>query len=175
LQQLRAHPLGYPMTAAQKKTEPPSQGILYADGASRGNPGPAGAGAILLDNDGNVLAEISEPLGRATNNQAEYHALVRGLEEALKVGTRRIRVFMDSELIVFQIQGVYKVKAPGLLPLWQRARALVTQFDEVRFAAVPRTQNTAADRLASRAAKHVERQDKITPAHKPTHQGRLID
>lgn len=126
--------------------------VLRADGASKGNPGPAGAGAVLIGPDGSVKAEISEPLGRATNNEAEYQALILGMEEALRQGAATIQVQMDSELVVKQMQGLYRVKSPGLAPYWQRARALARRFTSVRFVAVPRTENAMADQLASVAA-----------------------
>lgn len=124
---------------------------LYTDGASRGNPGPAGAGALLTDPAGNLLAEVSEPLGLATNNVAEYTALLRGLERALALGARRVRVFADSELMIRQLQGAYKVKNAGLLPLFQQARTLLRRFEEVSLTHVPREKNREADRLANQA------------------------
>jgi ribonuclease HI len=132
--------------------------IVRADGASKGNPGPAGAGVVLLDVSGQVLSEISEPLGRATNNHAEYCALIRGLEEAKRLGARRVQVLMDSELVVLQMMGVYRVRAPKLAPLWQKAKDLLGGFEAVRFRAVPRSENQAADRLASQAALQSMRQ-----------------
>ena len=91
--------------------------ILYADGAARGNPGPAGAGAVLLDEDGTVVAELTLALGRATNNVAEYSALILGLEEAKRLGANAIDVRMDSKLVVEQLSGRWRTKHPGLIPL----------------------------------------------------------
>ena len=124
---------------------------LFADGAARGNPGPAGSGALLLDEDGEVLAELSLALGDATNNVAEYRALILGLEEARRRGIDRIDVRMDSQLVVRQMQGLYKIKHPGLRPLALRAGALLAGFAERTIEHIPREENSRADRLANRA------------------------
>lgn len=124
---------------------------LFADGAARGNPGPAGSGALLLDEDGKVLAELSLALGDATNNVAEYRALILGLEEARRRGIDRIDVRMDSQLVVRQMQGLYKIKHPGLRPLALRAGALLAGFAERTIEHIPREENSRADRLANRA------------------------
>lgn len=128
-----------------------SSAVLYADGAARGNPGPAGAGALLLAADGEVIAELWRPLGRATNNVAEYEALILGLEEAKARGITAIDVRMDSMLVVRQMQGLWKIKHPGLRPLAVRAGALLTAFPERRIEHVPREDNARADELANRA------------------------
>ena len=91
--------------------------LIYTDGAARGNPGPAGAGAILRDSDGNVLAEVAEPLGRATNNVAEWTAVLLALEEARRLGATHVDLRMDSQLVARQISGVYRVKHPDLKPI----------------------------------------------------------
>lgn len=124
---------------------------LYADGAARGNPGPAGAGAILYDEKGRVVAELARPLGRATNNVAEYSALILGLEEAERRGATAIDVRMDSLLVVQQMRGLWRVKHPGLMPLALRAGALLASFKEQEIRHVPREQNAAADELSNRA------------------------
>ena len=124
---------------------------LYADGAARGNPGPAGSGALLLDERGEVLAALSLGLGSATNNVAEYRALILGLEEARRRGIDRIDVRMDSLLVVNQMQGLYKVKHPGLRPLALRAGALLAEFAERTIEHIPREENGRADALANRA------------------------
>lgn len=124
---------------------------LYADGAARGNPGPAGSGALLLDERGEVLAELSLALGTATNNVAEYRALILGLEEARRRGIDRILVRLDSQLVVRQMQGLYKVKHPGLRPLALRAGALLAEFAERTIEHIPREENSRADALANRA------------------------
>jgi ribonuclease HI len=125
--------------------------IVYSDGASRGNPGPAAIGAVVIDPSGRVLHEISETLGLTTNNVAEYRALIAGLEAALALGARRVEVRMDSELIVRQAIGRYRVKNPGLMPYHQRLISLRPRFDEVIFRHVPRAMNSHADALANRA------------------------
>ena len=125
--------------------------VLYTDGASRGNPGPAGAGALITDRDGTTVAEKAVYLGEATNNQAEYQALLIGLEEAVKLAPARLTVRMDSELIVKQLNGEYRVRNRDLQPLHGRARELMQRFGEVCVVHVPREENTHADRLANQA------------------------
>ena len=125
--------------------------ILYADGAARGNPGPAGAGAVLLDEEGNIVAELTRALGPATNNVAEYSALILGLEEARRLGASSIDVFMDSLLVVEQMRGRWRTKHPGLIPLALRARQLLSSFAEREIRHVPREQNHIADALSNRA------------------------
>jgi probable phosphoglycerate mutase len=124
---------------------------VYSDGASRGNPGPSSYGAVVIDASGRVVAERSEPIGIGTNNVAEYRGLIAGLEAALALGAKRVEVRMDSELIVRQAIGRYRVKNPALISLHNRVLALRSQFDEVIFRHVPRLQNTHADRLANQA------------------------
>lgn len=126
--------------------------ILYADGAARGNPGPAGAGAVLLDEAGQVFAEVWRGLGHATNNVAEYSALILGLEEALRRGVDDIEVRMDSQLVVRQMQGLWRIKHAGLKPLALRAGALLASFPKRRIEHVPRDENALADALANRGA-----------------------
>ena len=125
--------------------------ILFADGAARGNPGPAGAGAVLLDEDGTVVAELTLALGRATNNVAEYSALILGLEEAKRLGANAIDVRMDSKLVVEQLSGRWRTKHPGLIPLALRAGQLLASFPEREIRHVPREQNLVADALSNRA------------------------
>jgi ribonuclease HI len=125
--------------------------VLYTDGASRGNPGPAGAGAMIADKEGITLAEKAVYLGETTNNQAEYQALLIGLEEAVKLAPARLVVRMDSELIVRQINGEYRVRNRDLKPLHDRARELIGQLADVKVVHVPREENTHADRLANQA------------------------
>ncbi len=124
---------------------------LFCDGASRGNPGPAGAGAVLSDPGGEIRARLAEYLGLATNNVAEYRALLLGLKEALKLGVRKIRVLADSELMVRQLNGLYRVKAPHLLPLWQAAKKELQKFQTHAITHVPREENSQADTLANEA------------------------
>ncbi len=124
---------------------------LYADGGARGNPGPAGSGAVLLDETGHVVAELRRFLGHATNNVAEYTALIIGLEEALKRGVDDLDVRLDSLLVVQQMNGVWKIKHPGIKPLALRAGALLARFPKRTVKHVPREQNTLADAQVNRA------------------------
>jgi ribonuclease HI len=124
---------------------------LYFDGASRGNPGPAGAGVVLVDPHGEVATRNLEYLGQSTNNVAEYRGLLLGLKMAQNLGIKKIRVYSDSELIVRQINGSYRVKKPHLLALWQEARRELQHFEAFEIAHVPRELNYQADRLANRA------------------------
>lgn len=125
--------------------------LLYTDGAARGNPGPAGAGAVLCDAHGKVLAELCEYLGETTNNVAEYRALLLGLKKALALGVVEIEVLADSELMVRQLNGKYRVKNEGLKPLFQEAVRLLKQFRKYSISHIDREENAAADRMANRA------------------------
>jgi ribonuclease HI len=126
---------------------------IHFDGASQGNPGPAGIGVVILDADGTPLAEIGEYIGETTNNVAEYRALIRALEEAQSLGGRRLTIKADSELVVRQLSGRYQVKSPHLKPLFDRACALLRQFERVHVMHVRRTENNLADKLAIGAIK----------------------
>ena len=121
------------------------------DGAARGNPGEAGCGAAICDEQGVVVEELSRYLGHATNNVAEYQALLIGLEALLKSGRKRVRVQSDSQLLVRQLNGEYRVKDEKLRRLFQRAINLLRQFESYRIVHVPREQNKIADRLANKA------------------------
>ena len=129
------------------------------DGASKGNPGPASIGAVIVElpqdrpgkTAGEVLIEISESIGRTTNNFAEYTGLIRGLEKALELGASSVECVSDSELVVRQMTGKYRVKSESLRPLWQRARELSRRFDRFSIRHVLRSENRHADRLASEA------------------------
>ena len=125
--------------------------VLYADGAARGNPGPAGAGAVLYDARGKRVAELARPLGHATNNVAEYSALILGLEEAKRRGATSIDVRMDSLLVVQQMRGLWRIKHPGLIPLALRAGELLASFRAREIRYIPREENAAADELSNRA------------------------
>ena len=126
--------------------------VLYADGGSRGNPGPAGYGAVLLAQDGGaVLAERAAYLGRATNNVAEYSGLIAGLEAARELGIGRLAVRMDSKLVIEQMSGRWQVKHPDMKPLAARATELLRGFAATTLDWVPRAQNSHADRLANEA------------------------
>jgi probable phosphoglycerate mutase len=125
--------------------------IAHCDGGARGNPGPAGYGAVLQTEDGETLAELSEFLGIRTNNYAEYSGLLGVLAWALEHGHGRLRVVSDSELMVKQIQGRYKVNSPDLKPLWTEARNRIAQLDEFQITHTLRHKNKEADRLANLA------------------------
>src|SRR5262245_48415084 len=124
---------------------------LQADGAARGNPGPAAYGFVLDSPSGSELAGEGEAIGEATNNVAEYRGLIAGLERALALGVTRLEVRMDSELVVRQMAGRYRVKHPGLVPLFRQARTLVERLEHWEIRHVPREQNKRADLLANRA------------------------
>lgn len=129
-----------------------SRVVVQADGGSRGNPGPAGYGAVVFAADGTtVLAQRAASVGRATNNVAEYSGLIAGLEAALELGADVVAVQMDSKLVVEQMSGRWKVKHPDMKPLAARAAALVGRFAEVTFSWIPRERNSHADRLANEA------------------------
>lgn len=125
--------------------------IIYCDGGARGNPGPAGIGAVVSDPDGNVLESVSQYIGEATNNIAEYKALVAGLEAAARFDAARLTVRADSELMVRQLNGEYKVKNEGLKPLYQRVLELINTYDDVSISHVFREDNVEADLLVNAA------------------------
>lgn len=131
--------------------------IAYIDGGARGNPGPAGYGVRFERENGDVIAELHEAIGVATNNVAEYRGLLAALEGALGRGARSLHVRSDSLLLVQQMKGVYKVKHPGLLPLHQRARELASTFETITFEHVGRGANKHADRLANQAMDEASR------------------
>ncbi len=124
--------------------------LIHTDGAARGNPGPAGAGAILRDADsGQVVAEIAEGLGRATNNVAEWTAVRLALEEARRLGATHVDLRMDSQLVARQITGIYRVKHPDLKPIHAAVMALLRGFEGYTVGHVPRELNKDADRLSN--------------------------
>lgn len=126
--------------------------IVEADGGSRGNPGPAGYGAVVRDSaTGEVLAERDEYIGEATNNVAEYRGLIAGLEAASECGARVVEARLDSKLVVEQMSGRWKVKHPDMIPLARQAREIVGRFESVSFTWIPRAENKHADALANRA------------------------
>ena len=127
------------------------RGSLYCDGASRGNPGPSGAGVVILDNNGEQIFELSRFLDNATNNEAEYKALIRGLRAAADIGIKRLQIFLDSELVVNQLLGTYKVRNPRLIKLFDETMSRLRQFDEYAIFHVGRELNQEADRLANEA------------------------
>ena len=123
--------------------------LIYTDGAARGNPGPAGAGAILRDAEGTVLSEIAEPLGHATNNVAEWTAVLLALEEARRLGATQVDLRMDSQLVARQISGVYRVKHHDLKPIHAAVMDLLRTLDGYTVGHVPRELNKDADRLSN--------------------------
>ena len=123
--------------------------LLMVDGAARGNPGAAGCGAVICDENGTVVKKLSRYLGYATNNVAEYEGLLMGLEGLIQLGRKKIRVQSDSQLLVRQLNGQYRVKDAKLKRLFERAMTLLRRFDRVRILHVPRELNTLADRLAN--------------------------
>lgn len=122
---------------------------IFIDGAARGNPGPAGIGVVIA-NDKETLLEVSDYIGSTTNNVAEYMALIRGLEEALDMGNKSVEVFSDSELLVKQMNGEYKVKNEGLIPLYLHLRSLIKKFNHFEIHHTVRGENEQADELANR-------------------------
>jgi ribonuclease H / adenosylcobalamin/alpha-ribazole phosphatase len=126
--------------------------VIEADGGSRGNPGPAGYGAVVRSADrSTVLAETKQAIGVATNNVAEYRGLIAGLDDALQLGATEVEAFLDSKLVVEQMSGRWKVKHPDLIELHAQARKLAARFDRISYAWVPRERNSHADRLANEA------------------------
>ncbi len=147
-----------PSLFADAPTSKPSQSPskshwinAHCDGGARGNPGPAGYGALIQDDNGTVLAELSEFLGMRTNNYAEYSGLLGCLQYALDHHHPRLRVVSDSELMVKQIQGKYKVNSPDLKPLWQEARNRIAKLEAFEISHALRHKNKDADRLANEA------------------------
>jgi ribonuclease HI len=132
--------------------------VTYIDGGARGNPGPAGYGVSIQSPDGDVIAELHGALGIATNNVAEYNGLLAALQWAIDHDARRVHVRADSELLVKQMRGEYKVKNAGLQPLYVRARLLAAQLDDVRFEHVRRELNKEADRLSNVGMDEAEEQ-----------------
>ncbi|MEM6109396.1 bifunctional RNase H/acid phosphatase [Mycobacterium sp. 050272] len=126
--------------------------VIEADGGSRGNPGPAGYGAVVhAEHRDTVLAESKQAIGRATNNVAEYRGLIAGLEDAVRLGASEADVFMDSKLVVEQMSGRWKVKHPDLIELHAEARKLAVRFERISYTWIPRERNKHADRLANEA------------------------
>jgi ribonuclease HI len=124
---------------------------VHVDGGARGNPGPAAIGVVVTDADGRVLDEVAERIGVATNNVAEYRALLRGLERAAALGAREVDLVNDSELVAKQVTGAYKVKHPAMKPLYEEATSALRGFDRWSIRSVPRAQNARADALVNQA------------------------
>lgn len=132
--------------------------VLYADGGARGNPGPAGAGAVVFDSIGKRVVEVADFLGVATNNVAEYEAVLRGLKKLLTefpdghFKSAEIEIRMDSKLVIEQLKGAYKIKHPNLVPRYLEVKNVIARsFGKVSYVHVPRAQNADADELANQA------------------------
>jgi ribonuclease HI len=125
--------------------------VIHVDGGSRGNPGPAAIGVVLSSPDGNTVQELGERIGVATNNVAEYRALLRGIRDAAELGAREIELINDSELVAKQLTGAYKVKHPSMRPLYAEAIEALKAFEDWRIRSVPRAQNARADALVNEA------------------------
>lgn len=125
--------------------------VVNVDGGARGNPGPAAVGVVVATENGEVVAEVGEMIGAATNNVAEYRALLRGIELAAQNGATELELYGDSELVVKQIRGEYKVKDAGLKPLHAKARSALSSFERWSFSHVRREQNAEADALVNQA------------------------
>jgi len=141
---------------------------IHIDGASRGNPGEAGFGVWVAAEDGTPVAGLFGYLGRATNNVAEYQALIHALRYALEGGARRVRIFSDSELVVRQMQGAYRVKHPDMVALHREAARLMGRFEEASLRHVPRESNREADRLANQALDEKPTKLTILPPEAPS-------
>ena len=130
---------------------PPDPGhlIVSCDGASRGNPGPAGIGAVITDERGAILGEIARGIAETTNNVAEYTAVIEGLALAAELGARTVTLRSDSQLLINQLTGRYRVKSEHLQPLHRRVRSIAAGFERISFEHVPREENSAADALAN--------------------------
>jgi ribonuclease HI len=129
----------------------PSKLVLHVDGGARGNPGPAAIGVVISEIDGEVVDEIAERIGVATNNVAEYRAVLRGLEEARALGAREVELVNDSELVARQLTGVYRVKHPAMKPLHAAAIDALRSFERWNIRSVPREQTARADALVNAA------------------------
>jgi len=125
--------------------------VVHVDGGARGNPGPAAIGVVISGPDGNVVEEIAERIGVATNNVAEYRAVLKGIERARALGARELDLVNDSELVARQLSGAYKVKHPAMKALHQQATLALREFDRWRIRSVPRAQNARADELVNAA------------------------
>jgi ribonuclease HI len=125
--------------------------VLHVDGGARGNPGPAAVGVVISGEGGEVLDEIAEPIGVATNNVAEYRAVLRGLEQARVLGATEVELIGDSQLVARQLTGAYKVKHAAMKPLHEQATNALRQFDRWQIRSVPRAENARADALVNAA------------------------
>jgi ribonuclease HI len=129
----------------------PGKLVIHVDGGARGNPGPAAIGVVIAAAGGEVVDELAETIGVATNNVAEYRALLRGLERAAALGAREVELVNDSELVARQVTGAYKVKHPAMKPLHEDAMTALARFERWHIRSVPRAQNARADALVNAA------------------------
>lgn len=141
----------------EKNKNFPASWQLYTDGASKGNPGPAGAGWILLNERDSILVKDSKFLGVATNNEAEYEALILGLKNALSLRVQEIKIYMDSELLVRQLNGLYRVKNPRLAVLFHQVQDLLRNFLKYDIIHIFREKNREADAMANEAIRRKRR------------------
>ncbi len=154
----------YEKTVEKRAAMPPKSKVtaevkMYSDGGSRGNPGPSAGGFVILDMQDQLLLESGKYLGITTNNQAEYHSLKGGLEAALKMGARKVHVYMDSLLVINQMKGIFKVKNRDLWPIHAAIKEqLVPQFKEINFTHVPREYNKLADGMVNKTLDSVKQQ-----------------
>jgi ribonuclease HI len=137
--------------------KPSKRLTIYVDGASRGNPGPAAIGAVIKDETGATAAKLSSCIGRATNNQAEYSALIMALQEARKLGADQVYISTDSQLMAEQINGNYKVRNAHIRPLFEKAMQLLKAFQYYAIDHIPRDLNSEADALANEALNKLRR------------------
>ena len=128
---------------------------IFTDGTSKNNPGPSAIGAVIKDQQGQTIARISQGIGHSTNNQAEYKAVIAALEEAIRLGARQVNLNSDSELVVRQLKGKYRVKKAALKPLYQQVKQLQSRLESFTINHIPREQNREADNLANAALKLV--------------------
>jgi ribonuclease HI len=125
--------------------------VIHVDGGARGNPGPAAIGVVISEPDGTVLDELAERIGQATNNVAEYEAVLRGLQRARVLGADEVEIVGDSELVARQLTGTYKVKHPAMRPLYEQTIEALRAFQRWQIRTVPRAQNARADALVNAA------------------------
>ena len=140
----------YPVFALRNRLDV-KKAIIHADGAARGNPGPAAIGATIKNENGSLHARISQRIGTTTNNQAEYRAIIAALEKAIELGASQVDIYSDSELVVKQINGKYRVKKATLKPLHQKVKQLLGNLEGFTITHIPREQNAEADDLANKA------------------------
>jgi len=152
-----------PPAGAEGASDAPGYLVVYIDGASSGNPGPCGCAAVVKTPDGETLLEKARAFGPATNNVAEYQGLILGLQAAATLKPRHLTIRSDSQLIVRQLAGRYKVRSPLLKPLWRQARGMLAPFETVEIEHIPRQDNKEADALARKALQTARQMDADLP------------